>query len=84
MTVAKTWAASKDRDRERVPLYAGRGRTGGLPKNVHIWSKLIAPTARGLPPPVLALGNQASAPFFKNAEQLLLMTLILLDNCPSG
>ena len=60
MTVAKTWG-SKDRDRERLP--ALRGRTGGLPKNVHIWSKLTAPTARALPAPVLALGNQASAVF---------------------
>ena len=68
MTVAKTWAASKDRDRERVPALRGPRTEGGLPKNVHIWSKLIAPTARGLPPPVLALGNQASAPFFKNLE----------------
>ena len=33
------------------------------PKNVHIWSKLTAPTARALPPPILALGNQASAVF---------------------
>ena len=44
---------------------ARRGRTGGLPKNVHICSILAALTARGLPPPVLALGNRASAPFFK-------------------
>jgi hypothetical protein len=36
-----------------------------LPKNVHIWSKLTAPTARGLPPPVLALGNQAFRRFLK-------------------
>ena len=63
VTVAKTWAASKNRDRERLP--ALRGRTGGLPKNVHIWSKLTAPTARGLPPPVLALGNQAFRRFLK-------------------
>ncbi len=26
MTFAKTWAASKDRDRKRVPLYARSGR----------------------------------------------------------
>ena len=62
VTVVKTWAASKDRDRERVP--ALRGRTGGLPKNVHIWSKLTPPTSRALSPPVLALGNQAFAVFF--------------------
>jgi hypothetical protein len=65
-----------------------RWRTGGLPKNVHIWSKLTAPTARALPAPVLALGKQAFAVFFKNLEWLLLLisliSLILLDNCPSG
>jgi len=66
VTVAKTWAASKDRDRERLP--ALRGRTGGLPKNVHIMVKIDranrARPSSASPCP----GQPGIPPFFKNLE----------------
>jgi hypothetical protein len=79
VTVAKTWAASKDRDRKSVPALRGPRTEGGLPKNIHIWSKLIALTARGLPPPLLAPGNQASAPFF-NLDPAGQLSLRILEH----
>src|SRR5580698_7695404 len=53
----------RSRPWEVAPLYAG-GQAACL-KMCILWSKLTAPTARGLPPPVLALGNQAFRRFLK-------------------